>query len=86
METGDTKKKSNKQFGYCINLFANRSYYKINNIVVMYAYFRSHKLKELINLIRKADVDGVESWLKTNIHSKHQVCFDITNTNIRNHF
>ena len=35
---------------------------------------RSHEVRGLITLIQDADVDGVQSWLQTNIPSKHEVC------------
>ena len=71
MET-DTTQKTNNQFGYCnhVTKFI-RLYYFLFQLVE--CVFRSHKLKGLIKLIKEAKVDEVESWLKTNIPSKHQV-------------
>ena len=76
MET-DTKQKTNNGFGYSIICHHITKficiYYCLFHAVEL--VFRSHKLKALIKLIRKAKVDEVESWLKTNIPSKHQVLF-----------
>ena len=80
MET-DTMQKSN-EFGYSIPFERVLDAIILQNLYVfdtlfhfVASVFRSHKLKELINLIQEAKVDEVESWLKTNIPSKHQVCF-----------
>ena len=57
-----------------------QSYYNINVFGILFniccvCVCRSNKLKELIQLIKDAKVDQVESWLKTNIPSPQQVPF-----------
>ena len=73
MET-DTTQKTNNEFGYSIICNHITKFICILFHIIEWV-FRSHKPKELIKLIEEAKVDEVESWLKTNIPSKHQVLF-----------
>ena len=77
----ETSQNANAQFSCCIVNCVRCDHITTQNIA---HHFRpddhreiSRKPTRLINLIEKADVVGVRSWLERNIPSQYQVCFSV---------